>query len=82
MCGTYLSFEQDAKPISGISASPRTACVCPENVLTDLCVCHSRIVLSALPARYAFHKSGRCARWQGSPVKYLSASTKSTAQTD
>lgn len=36
--------------MSGINASPRTACVWPENVLTALWVCHSLIVLSALPA--------------------------------
>lgn len=33
---TYLSFEQEAKPMSGMRARPRTACVCPLNVLTFL----------------------------------------------
>lgn len=32
----HLSFEQDAKPMSGMSTRPRTACVCPVKVLTFL----------------------------------------------
>ena len=49
--GAHLSLEHDAKPMSVIRASPRTACVWPGYVRTFLCCFHSLIVLSAEPER-------------------------------
>lgn len=79
---THPEFAHDAKPMSVMSAIPRTTSLCPSYDRSHFAPCHSRSDLSAEPAPMLHvSRCSRSIRTMGSPVRYWSLGRVITAQT-